>query len=76
MNPLRLVRNSAAVLRLHRMQTKQWASTRTLPLDNVTRMRAQSALAGLQYRDGSTNPDTLTLAQAHDVMRWYQGCGL
>ena len=40
------------------------------PLDTLTRMRAQSLLAGLRYRDGSANPDTLTLAQARDVLAW------
>lgn len=40
------------------------------PLDTLARSRAQSLLAGLRFRDGTTNPDTLTLAQAQDVLRW------
>ena len=39
-------------------------------LETLDRIRAQSLLAGVLYRDGSYNPDTLTLAQAHDVLRW------
>lgn len=35
------------------------------------RMRAQSIMAGGEkFRDGSTNPGTLTLDQARDVLRW------
>lgn len=40
------------------------------PMDTHARMQAQSLLAGVRYRDGSTNPDVLTLAQAQDVLRW------
>lgn len=40
------------------------------PMDTLARMQAQSLLAGVRFRDGSTNPDVLTLAQAHDVLRW------
>lgn len=41
-----------------------------LPNETDARMRAQSLLAGLQYRDGSTNPGTLTYPQACDVLAW------
>ena len=39
-------------------------------METQARSRAQSLLCGLPYRDGTTNPDTLTLAQAQDVLRW------
>ncbi len=39
--------------------------------ETLLRMRAQSALCGLQYADGSRNPGVLSLAQAHDVLAWY-----
>lgn len=42
----------------------------TDPMETWARMRAQSVLAGERYRDGSTNPGVLTLAQAGDVLRW------
>lgn len=42
------------------------------PLDTWHRMRAQSALTGMAYRDGSRSPDTLTLGQARDVLAWYR----
>lgn len=41
------------------------------PLESTLRYRAQSLLAGMRYRDGSTNPDTLTLDQARDVLAWH-----
>lgn len=31
---------------------------------------ALSLLAGIAYRDGSTNPGPLTLPQAQDVLAW------
>jgi len=67
------VRNPFAVQRLVRMKSKHWADARSCPLDNVNRARAQSLLAGATYLDGSTNPGTLTLAQAQDVLRWATG---
>ena len=70
MNALSLIRNPHAVARLARIRSKRWDATRTLPLDNAARYRAQSLLAGTPYLDGSTNPGPLTLAQAHDVLRW------
>lgn len=39
--------------------------------ETLLRMRAQSALCGLQYADGSRNPGVLTIEQASDVMAWY-----
>lgn len=70
------IRNPHAVLRLVRGIAKKplpkWTalSEPVLPLETDQRIRAQSLLTGLRYRDGSTNPDTLTLAQAQDVLRW------
>lgn len=60
----------AGLKQIARKPTATWGSARTLPLDNVNRCRAQSWLAGTVYRDGSTNPGTLTLDQAHDVLVW------
>lgn len=67
---LTLVRTHLARLRLARMTTRRWGATRTDPLDITHRARAQSLLAGLTYRDGSTNPGPLTLPQAQDVLAW------
>lgn len=67
---LSLIRNSHAVQRLVRIRTRRWETARTTPLDNIARQRAQSLLAGTRYRDGSTNPGTLTLAQSQDVLIW------
>lgn len=63
----------AGLKQIARQPTATWGSARTLPLDNVNRCRAQSLLAGATYLDGSTNPGTLTLAQAQDVLRWATG---
>lgn len=60
----------AGLKQIARQPTAMWGAARTLPLDNVNRCRAQSWLAGIGYRDGSTNPGTLTLDQAHDVLAW------
>lgn len=38
--------------------------------ETMTRIRAQSLLCGIQYRDGSTQAPPLTLSQAQDVLRW------
>ena len=70
MTALTAVRNPHALLRLVRIRARKFEATRTLPLDNMARSRAQSLLAGTVYRDGSTNPDVLTLSQAQDVLRW------
>lgn len=67
---LSLIRNHVALLRLTRLKSRRWAATRTDPIETVSRSRAQSLLAGLTYRDGSTNPGTLTLPQAQDVLAW------
>lgn len=67
MNVLAVIRNPHAV---QRIAGERWGAARTLPLDNTTRSRAQSLLAGTPYRDGSTNPGPLTLDQASDVLRW------
>ncbi|MBS0228847.1 MAG: hypothetical protein JSS23_09155 [Proteobacteria bacterium] len=65
-----MIQNIFAIQRIARMRAKQYAQARVDPLDTATRIRAQSALCGLRYRDGSTNPGTLTLAHAQDVLRW------
>ena len=70
---LAAIRNPHALRRLLRKPAVvAWPqlSEPVFPADTQVRMRAQSLLAGMRFRDGSTNPDTLTLAQAHDVMRW------
>lgn len=64
---LKLVREPAAVAAARRWPT---LSEPVFPADTDARVRAQSLLAGLRFRDGSTNPDTLTLPQAQDVLRW------
>lgn len=60
----------AGLKQIARQPTAMWGSARTLPLDITHRARAQSLLAGTPYRDGSTNPGTLTLDQARDVLAW------
>ena len=65
-----IARTHVAKLRLARLKSRHWGATRTVPLDTHARMRAQSLLAGMTYRDGSTNPGTLTLEQARDVLAW------
>lgn len=42
----------------------------TDPQDVALRMRAQSLLCGLPFRDGSTQAPPLTSEQAHDVLAW------
>lgn len=67
------IRNRHALLRLVRpAPAKRWSalSEPVFPNETAARARAQSLLAGITYRDGSTNPDTLTLSQAQDVLRW------
>lgn len=70
MNGLAMIRKHSALLRIARIKSKRWDAARTDPLENTLRMRAQSLLAGLAYRDGSCNPGPLTLAQARDVLAW------
>lgn len=70
MTPFAVIRKHVGLLRQARIRSKRWEATRAAPMDNVARARAQSLLAGIPYRDGSTNPDTLTLAQARDVLAW------
>jgi len=47
-------------------------SAPVFPMDTWHRMRAQSALCGLRFRDGSTAAPVLTLEQARDVLAWYR----
>jgi hypothetical protein len=70
---LSAIRNPHAVVRLVRKAPfKRWPqlSEPIFPSDTDARMRAQSLLAGMEFADGTRNPDTLTLAQSHDVLRW------
>ena len=71
---------TSSLLRFPRRQRAQAQPTPKLwpalaaPVDameTVLRARAQSALCGLRYRDGSTACDALTLDQARDVLAWY-----
>lgn len=70
MTTLRAIRNPHALQRLARFTCRRFQATRSVPLDTVSRSRAQSLLAGLYYRDDSTNPGPLTLDQARDVLAW------
>lgn len=70
MTTLTVIRKHAALLRHARIRSKRWGATRTDPIEVVDRSRAQSLLAGSTYRGGSTNPGTLTLEQARDVLAW------
>lgn len=65
-----MIRSIYAIQRIARLRAKQYGQARTDPMENHVRSRAQSLLCGLRYRDGSTNPGTLTIAQANDVLRW------
>ena len=42
------------------------------PLETVLRSRAQSALTGLTFRDGSRVCDVPSLDQARDILAWYR----
>ena len=68
---LSLVRNKHAVMAIVRA-TRKWPPlpAPVFPMETHARYRAQSLLTGPRYRDGSTNPDTLTFDQAQDVLRW------
>jgi hypothetical protein len=43
----------------------------TDPRDVALRMRAQSLLCGIAFRDGSTQAPPLSIEQARDVLAWY-----
>lgn len=66
-----MIRSIYAIQRIARLRAKQYGQARTDPMENHVRSRAQSLLCGQRYRDGSANPGALSLAQAHDVLRWY-----
>ena len=70
MNGLAMIRKHVARLRLARIKSQHWGAARAVPMDNVNRSRAQSLLAGMTFRDGSSNPGPLTLPQAADVLAW------
>jgi hypothetical protein len=42
------------------------------PMDTVLRYRAQSALTGLPFRDGTNVCDALDIDRARDVLAWYR----
>lgn len=70
---LSAIRKSPVVVRLvPKAPFKRWPqlSEPVFPSDTDARIRAQSLLTGMEFADGTTNPDTLTLAQAQDVLRW------
>lgn len=78
MRALTLPRNPHAVLRIMRLAKPslpppKWRGTLAepvQPMDTHTRMRAVSLLVGIEFLDGTRHPDTLTLDQARDVLRW------
>jgi hypothetical protein len=47
-------------------------STPIDPLETVLRSRAQSALTGLTFRDGSRVCDVPSIEQARDILAWYR----
>ncbi len=53
-------------------QTRHWSplSAPVMPAETDTRIRAQSILCGIVYRDGRTSAPPLSLDQARDVLRW------
>jgi hypothetical protein len=76
---LRLIRNPHAVRGIVRQ--RELAKPKTLapwpmlsapidPLETVLRYRAQSALTGLPFRDGTTLCDALDIERARDVLAW------
>ena len=70
---LSAIRNPHAVLRLIRKApAKRWPtlSEPVFPAETDARMRALSLLTGVEFADGTRHPDTLTLDQAQDVLRW------
>lgn len=70
MNRLRLIRRPRTEKPSPRCGPWGSLAEPVYPEDTDTRIRAQSLLCGVVYRDGSTNPDTLTLEQARDVLAW------
>lgn len=70
MNPLRLIRNSRAVVKIARMSRpeKLWGplAAPIYPGDTEIIMRAVSILTNVEQHDGALTPD-----QARDVCNWY-----
>ncbi len=79
---LRSICNTQAIARLATVKAplRKWGTLPppVMPMDTMACIRAQSLLtcARFRYRDGSTNPNMLTLAQAQDVLRWATGAQL
>lgn len=78
---LRLVRNApapaapAAPAAQEPQSPAKWPSKSPPPVfphETQLRMRAQSALCGIRFRDGGTLAPVLTLEQARDVLAWYR----
>lgn len=75
---LRRVRNPYAVVAILRkakpaLAPPKWRGALAAPIfppETDARMRAQSLLTGMEFADGTRHPDTLTLAQAQDVLQW------
>lgn len=68
MSRLRLVRRRAPAPPVKRASTWGPLAAPVLPGETDARIRAQSLLCGLVYRDGTTNPGLLTFDQACDVL--------
>lgn len=45
------------------------------PSETDLRMRAQSLLSGMRFKDGSTQAPVLTIEQARDVLAWCERGG-
>lgn len=41
------------------------------PIETWQRMRAMSAIGGLDFQDGTRKPPLLSAAEARDVLAWY-----
>lgn len=70
MNRLRLVRRRPVA----EPRPGTWGALAppVFPNETDARIRAQSALCGLVYRDGSTNPGPIPYPQACDVLAWHR----
>lgn len=75
---LRRVRNPHAVVAILRkakpaLSPPKWRGALAAPVfpsETDAIARATSLLAGIEFTDGTRHPDTLTHAQAQDVLRW------
>lgn len=75
---MRAIRNPRAIVAILRkakraLPAPKWAGTLAAPVfpaETDAIARATSLLAGMDFIDGTRHPDTLTLSQAQDVLRW------